>query len=412
MYEQFYVWLSAQIAGNEMFIGVVTASSIGTALYLARAVPRGLYRLALRWCTITLEVDNTDPGFVWIRVWLARHPYVRRSRRLRLSGRRDIDARQIGNGAWDLVPGEGYHVFLHRGRPVVLHYRIDEENARGHFLRQHFHLRTLGRSQAFLRSLIHEAAVLCVGDDRVRVYDFREGYWHLSSSKRPRGLDSVILPPRQLDRLVRDAEWFFASGDWYAERGIPYRRGLLFSGPPGTGKSSVVLALASRLAKPVYALNLASVTSDGALMEAFAETPQDAILLVEDIDAIRIARARVDENGKPEAQSLGQATLSGLLNAIDGVAAPEGRLLVMTSNHPEHLDPALVRPGRIDLHERFGLLGPAEVMRMFLRFHPGRDADAARFAQALGRPISPAELQCILLDGDPFAAGNVAAAAE
>lgn len=411
MYEQIYQWLSAQFVDNEMFIGVITASSIGTALYLARAFPAALWRLALRHVTVTLEVDNTDPGFGWIKIWLARHPYVRRSRKLRLSGRyRRPDAGQVSEAeAWDLVPGEGRHVFLHKGRPVMLSYWIDEENSKGSFLRQNFHLRTVGRSQEFLRSLISEAAVLASDDEQVRVYDWREGYWELSCRKRPRPMESVILPSEQADRLVADAKWFFGAGDWYAERGIPYRRGYLFSGPPGTGKSSVVLALASHLGKPVYALNLASVSQDSVLMEAFAEVPQDAILLVEDIDAIRVARSRTGKEAKKDDASpgAGLTTLSGLLNAIDGVAAPEGRLLVMTSNHPEHLDPALIRPGRIDLHERFDLPGPDEIRRMFLRFHPGREADAVRFARSIVRPVSPAELQCMLLAGDPFAVGEV-----
>ena len=406
MYEQIYSWLAEQFAGNDVFAGLVGASAIGTALLLARSVPATLWRHAVRYGSVTLEIDNTDPGFGWIWTWLSRHPYVRRSRRLRLSGRlREVDARRGGeHEAWDLLPGEGRHVFLHRGRPVVLTYHIDQENSKGPFLRQRFHLRTVGRSQEFLRQLVAEAANLCTGDDRVRVYDFRENYWQLSSSKRPRTLDSVILPDRQAERLVRDAEWFFEAADWYAERGVPYRRGYLFSGPPGTGKSSVVLALASHMGKSVYALNLASVTQDSALMEAFAEVPTNAILLVEDIDAMRISKSRVQPTKEGEPPSVALTTLSGLLNAIDGVAAPEGRLLVMTSNHPEKLDPALIRPGRIDLHERFDLLGPAEVRRMFLRFHPGALADADRFAAIVDTPISPAELQCILLTGDPFGA--------
>jgi chaperone BCS1 len=410
MYEQFYLWLSTQFVDNEMFIGVITASSIGTALYLARAFPATLWRLALRYASVTLEADNTDPGFGWIKIWLARHPYVRRSRKLRLSGRQcNLDAGQSGESeAWDMVPGEGRHVFMHKGRPVMLNYWIDEENSKGNFLRQHFHLRTVGRSQDFLRSLIAEAVSLSSDGEHVRVYDWRDGYWELSCRKRPRPMDSVILPRAQADRLVADAEWFFGAGDWYAERGIPYRRGFLFSGPPGTGKSSVVLALASHLGKPVHALNLASVNQDCVLMEAFAEVPRDAILLVEDIDAIRIAKSRTGGSDKKDGPPGGCfTTLSGLLNAIDGVAAPEGRQLVMTSNHPEHLDPALIRPGRVDLLEWFDLLGPDEIRRMFPRFHPGRDADAVRFAHSIGRPISPAELQCMLLAGDPFGAGDV-----
>ncbi|MDH5559209.1 MAG: hypothetical protein OEZ03_17820, partial [Alphaproteobacteria bacterium] len=222
MYEQIYAWLATQFAQNEVFAGLIGASALGSAMFLARSVPATLWRLAVRLGSVTLEVDNTDPGFDWIRIWLSRHPYVRRSRRLRLSGRhRRVDARSAGeHEAWDLVPGEGRHVFLHRGRPVVLSYRVDEENSKGPFLRQSFHLRTVGRSQLFLRDLVSDAASLCRRDDRVDVYDFRENYWQLSSSKRLRSMESVILPVGQKERLVRDAKWFFGAANWYVERGV------------------------------------------------------------------------------------------------------------------------------------------------------------------------------------------------
>jgi chaperone BCS1 len=77
-------------------------------------------------------------------------------------------------------------------------------------------------------------------------------------------------------------------------------------------------------------------------------------------------------------------TLSGLLNALDGVAAQHGRIVVMTSNHPERLDPALVRPGRIDVKVELGHADDTQIATMFARFFPAASqAMTAAFVKAI-----------------------------
>jgi hypothetical protein len=397
MYEQIYTWMTGQLAGNDVFVGLVGASAIGTALFLARSVPAALWNLAVRHLTTELTVRSTDPAFEWIRLWLSRHPYGQRSRRLRLSSRGKDDD---GSKEWTLVPGEGFHLFLHRGRPIAMCYSVDEKQSRGHLLKETFHLRAPGRSQAFLRELVADAVRIGSLDDRVAIYGWF-GYWQLAARKRPRPLETVILPDGLMELVVEDAAWFFGAEDWYVARGVPYRRGYLLSGPPGTGKSSLALALAGHFGRPIYTLNLSAMGNDSVLAETFADVPRDAFLLLEDIDACKAALSREHHDGKE--QRTGGLTLAGLLNAIDGVAASDGRLLIMTSNHPERLDPALVRPGRIDLKIPFRLLEAEDVRRMYLRFHPGEEAKAARYTALTRTPVSPAELQRRLMGADPMA---------
>lgn len=397
MYEQIYPWITEQLTRNDVFVGLVGASAIGTAMFLARSVPAALWGIAIRHLTAELTVHSTDPAFEWIRLWLARHPYGRRSRRLRLSSRnRDDD----GGKDWTLVPGEGFHLFMHRGRPIALHYSVDEKQSRGYLLKESISLRAPGRSQAFLRELVADAVRIGSHDDRVAIYGWF-GYWQLAARKRPRPLDTVILPDGLMEIVVDDAAWFFDAEDWYVARGVPYRRGYLLSGPPGTGKSSLALALAGHFGRQIYTLNLSAMGNDSTLAETFADVPQDAVLLLEDIDACKAALSREHREGKEEKR--GGITLAGLLNAIDGVASSDGRLLIMTSNYPERLDPALIRPGRIDLKVPFRLLGPEDVRRMYLRFHPDDQENADRFAALTQTPVSPAELQRRLMGADSMA---------
>ena len=190
--------------------------------------------------------------------------------------------------------------------------------------------------------------------------------------------------------------------DWYAARGVPWRRGYLFHGPPGTGKSSLIRALASELALDIASLDIGrSTLTDDDLREAMIGAPDKALIAIEDVDAVFTRRGHGE---KPAGVSF-----SGLLNAIDGYAAQEGRALVMTTNHRERLDPALIRPGRVDVHVELGLVGAGTARRLFDRFFP-REPDLARaFEAALNdRRLSPAEIQGWLLanSSDPQAAAR------
>lgn len=87
-------------------------------------------------------------------------------------------------------------------------------------------------------------------------------------------------------------------------------------------------------------------------------------------------------------------TFSGLLNALDGVASSEGRIIFMTTNHIEVLDPALIRPGRVDLREYVGDATPAQIRKMFERFYEREDVLAEKFVKSLeGHKVSTAALQ-------------------
>jgi len=84
------------------------------------------------------------------------------------------------------------------------------------------------------------------------------------------------------------------------------------------------------------------------------------------------------------------------LNALDGVVASEERIIFMTTNHPEKLDPALIRPGRVDVKEYFGHATPHQTKEMFLRFYEGPETRADEFAriiESMSEPVSPAFLQ-------------------
>lgn len=185
-------------------------------------------------------------------------------------------------------------------------------------------------------------------------------------NKRNSPVSTVILKQSEKDPLLQDIAEFLdpQTRAWYMQRSIPYRRGYLLHGPPWTGKSSFSLSMAGELNLNIYVVSIPSV-DDQLLESLFDELPGNCVVLLEDIDAVHSVHSRdslppdSEADGSPSGSKTPTpkpaVTLSGLLNILDGVASQEDRVLIMTTNHIDKLDAALIRPGRIDKKVEFGL---------------------------------------------------------
>ncbi|KAF2000590.1 P-loop containing nucleoside triphosphate hydrolase protein, partial [Amniculicola lignicola CBS 123094] len=207
-----------------------------------------------------------------------------------------------------------------------------------------------------------------------------------SVKRNKRLLSTIDLEADRLADVQRDAEIYFdpSSRRFYEANGTPYRRGFLLYGPPGCGKTSLSVALASHVSVPLYIISLADI-DDNELGKLFAKLPDRCVALLEDIDSAGVSQAATNEDDSNEERRTGppkdqkaeekptpraekKVTLSGLLNAIDGACSAEGRLLIMTTNAPKSLDPALIRRGRIDKIIKMGYSNKETAEITFKRF--------------------------------------------
>jgi len=218
-------------------------------------------------------------------------------------------------------------------------------------------------------------------------------------SRDTRPLSTVILSADTKKRLLDDMTDYLdpATRRWYSNRGIPYRRGYLLYGPPGTGKSSLSLALAGHFNLRIYIVSLSSIHSNEEnLTTLFSELPRRCVVLLEDIDTAGLTNTREQPKapntpttkdpvsttadqapGAAPSPVPGRLSLSGLLNILDGVASQEGRILIMTTNHIEKLDKALIRPGRVDMSIEFGWADRDISASIFNAIYTALDADSS-----------------------------------
>ncbi|KAJ5729609.1 uncharacterized protein N7483_004117 [Penicillium malachiteum] len=436
---------------------------IDLTLYLQQLVVLAVLGAALRYVSIyitgffkeylvsTAEIRLDDEIFSYFMYWISRQPHMKRTNRFVAGVKSNgylSDSDESDNddnpdpteGEWNesgnteggesfdeywakvisrdkykplrFTPSQGRHIFWYKNRPLMLERQKEHTTNRYVLINERLYLSCLGRDASILRDVLNEAQQAYVERDGNRTIIYRGhryysgGSWNWTRcmARSPRPLSTVVLDPEQKQDFLDDIKEYLhpRTRRWYSNRGIPYRRGYLLHGPPGTGKTSLCFAAAGLLGLKLYLLNLNSKALDeDNLGSLFSELPNRCIVLLEDVDTAGITQTRGkpvaktanEANGEVEIEEIDDITavdevakpdkadgisLSGLLNVIDGVAASEGRILVMTSNHPEKLDAALLRPGRVDMSIAFGYAGEAAIKELFTSIYFTMDGDSLR----------------------------------
>ncbi|KAL5901808.1 hypothetical protein ACKVWE_011504 [Pyricularia oryzae] len=367
-----------QSLGAYLPTALVTATSFAWVTYhLTRQFFSVVWHLTLEYITSKISVSSDDEIFEHVMAWLAAQPRTVRSRRLIAEtafqsvwedGTRQVDLATISEN------GNEYLNFSQQKSTTPIKQFL--AHARKHHHKDHGDKTLIMRPNSLPQRRFHDRA------------------WREVAKRPVRPISTVVLDKEQKTAVLSDMNEYLQpkTERWYSNRGIPLRRGYLFHGPPGTGKTSLSFALAGVFGLEIYVISLIEPQlSDEDLSTLFNGLPRRCIVLLEDIDTAGISRAegeirtetktegpsewkvadlaRALKVGRGHGDDQKGISMSGLLNVIDGVAAHEGRILIMTTNKPEILDEALIRSCRVDLQVAFRNATQQQARELFQRLY-------------------------------------------
>ncbi|CEL10200.1 hypothetical protein ASPCAL13324 [Aspergillus calidoustus] len=392
-------------------------SSVAVGSFLVKTLVDQYSTLPFDYIYASIEVYSYDEAYNYLMYWLMKQRFDRNKHRLIAStsltsgldwwardDENDVDLDDEDGDEGELAalaaectdavtntrpllwtPSSGTHYFKYKGRWLALTREVEERGAQWMTRTEKLRVSCLGWDTSILKQLMAEARLTFSQKENGKTVIYRgtmgpygdEWVWTRTTSRPARPLSTVYLDESHKRNFLADVQRYLlpSTRKWYSDRGIPYRRGYMFHGPPGTGKSSLAFAAAGYLRLNVYILSLGSrrLTEDGCV-QMFQKLPRKCLVLLEDVDSYDIASKRKSskeedkESNKDDIETKNEMTLSALLNLLDGVAAQEGRVLIMTTNHLELLDPALVRPGRVDYKILFKLADRDLTKKMFCNF--------------------------------------------
>lgn len=384
-------------------------AGLGAALAVAQRGVRHGASLLKRRLLVDVEINVKDESYQWFLYWMTIHQRVQLTsstkvakgpsppshpvglfesflRRLTPGMRHlsiETEKTNLPNGSvqthFALVPGPGKHILRYKNAFLLVE-RLRETKSMDYQRGKPWEtvtLTTLYSHRHVFEDIFLEAHRLVqqATEGKMIVYHPVSTTWErFGEPRRKRGLDSVILDRGIKERIVEDIKDFLRSSTWYYDRGIPYRRGYLLHGPPGSGKTSFIQALAGELDYNIAMLNLSERgLTDDRLQHLLTVVPKRTLVLLEDADAaFGNRRVQIDADGYRGAN----VTFSGLLNAMDGVGSAEERILFLTTNYVERMDAALVRPGRVDMTVRLGDATRWQVEQFWDRFYGEVDPQA------------------------------------
>jgi len=394
--------LMEQLRTNQFFSGGIMLTILGGAGYYIKPFFKWIYEVFARKVRYSVYFDQNDKIFIYFNRWLADSDFKVKIRNVQVTmnedgskysndshspigrasnGRRKLskntdvasqEKEEKGNPEYFITQKEDSFVIWYKKHPIVItktQEKLEHTTDRDEILYNHYTLSGLF-AKSKLHSLIEEVMRYKDEEDNrniIELYVRDYSRWDYQGDLVGRSMESVIMDEEVKKKLLADVNEFLSAEEWYYNMGITYKRGYLFYGSPGSGKTSIVKALATYTKFKLHYLNLTSDNMDDeSLVSLASNVKSPCMLIVEDIDAIFDGRKNITKS---------KISFSGLLNCLDGIFSSTGTIVVFTTNHIEKLDPALIRSSRIDMQIELSFPKWEQIKEYFKMFY-GKEIEA------------------------------------
>lgn len=341
---------------SDFISGAVTVWLLTFISYISVKLPNYIKTQIFKHLTTVVTIDSTHVSFHKLMGYLGKHDTVKNSRYL-----------QILNGTWgqskaQLSIGEGNQLIYMLNVLCVINLRkinLMDKIA--------FELRivTLGRNLKVADKIMDIVKTKDVKDGHIKCFEKVDGALKIYQQPKEK-LNTVVLTDT-VENEINKVKTFLENEDFYNENGIPYHLGILLHGEPGTGKTKFVRVLAGIIGYEVHIIKT--------VVELSSIPKRDKIVIViEEADAILPKRKTGEEAGDALSNKLDK-DVSEALTELDGIVQSHGRIIIMTTNYPDKLDPAIKRPGRMDIKIELKYITIGEFKKFIKLYYPDENIE-------------------------------------
>lgn len=386
-------YLDVITGGNQMIAGAISLWFMGVLTFIAKDLPRRIIEIIKKYLITSMTFNNggwdEKEMFIHFMNWIK--PNMKES----LSRTISITPSFSNNDEIKATMGIGYgiHFFFFDGRLFWLN-KTKIESSGSERQKEEIVISKFGRSHKPFEKMVYEFMPKH-DDSKLNIYHLSmEGDWNKYSSIAKRNLDTIAAPCNLKDSIKAQIEHFKSNRDWFYKRGLPYKISYLVYGHPGGGKTSLIKAIASEFNMNICVININQV-SDKSLEKGLSNTPKNSVVIIEDFDSSSASKDRVQtvaDSNDDLSSMLQSLTLTGLLNALDGVNPLDDCVLFLTTNHLEKVDKAIYRKGRIDHLIEIKDVQPNDVLEYSKKLFPEFDFSAVEFNAVVGCHLNEALL--------------------